>query len=248
MKKHRYFIRLSYNGTRYSGWQIQPNGNTVQAELTKALSLILSLPDLSVVGAGRTDAGVHARNFYAHFDSPRQLVDFENIVYKLNGFLPYDIAVHEIFPVKDDMHSRFSALRRTYNYYITTEKDPFKLDTALYLYGNLDLEAMNKAAALLLEYKDFTSFSKLHTQVKTNICCVYSAQWRKEDAMLIFEISADRFLRNMVRAIVGTLLQVGKGKLTIDGFRHIIEARDRSRAGESAPALGLFLTHIEYRL
>jgi tRNA pseudouridine38-40 synthase len=246
MENHRYFVEMSYNGTRYHGWQIQPNGNTVQAEITGALRLLLNEPELSVTGAGRTDTGVHARNFPAHFDVKHRIENPEDTVFKLNRFLPADIVIHNIRKVDNKAHARFDAKQRTYHYFITTEKDPFSQETSWYLYGRLDVEEMNRAASLLKNHSDFTSFSKLHTQVKTNNCRIDEAYWELRGKMLIFKISADRFLRNMVRAIVGSLVDVGKGRLTAEDFEDIILARDRSKAGESAPARGLFLTEVKY--
>lgn len=246
MENTRYFVKLSYNGTPFHGWQIQPNGITVQEEITKALRVILQQPELMIVGAGRTDTGVHALNFFAHFDSTTKIVSPKDIVFKLNRFLPKDIVIHSLFEVKPDAHARFDAQQREYHYYINTEKDPFVQHTSWYFYGDLEVESMNKAALLLLKYSDFTSFSKLHTQVKTNNCRIDFARWEVEGKNLVFKIAADRFLRNMVRAIVGTLVEVGKGKISMADFEEIIKSKNRSRAGESAPAQGLFLKRIKY--
>ena len=254
----RYFIELSYDGTAYHGWQIQPNGASVQETLQQALKMLLR-EDVAVTGAGRTDAGVHAAMMVAHFDieaplptppvregSARQTA-CDYLVYRLNGVLPHDIAIHKIYPVADDMHARFSARARTYYYYVHTRKSPFLRDRSWRLVHTPDFEAMNRAAATLMEYEDFTSFSKVNTDTKTNICHVTSAQWvQLGDYEWRFEITADRFLRNMVRAIVGTLMEVGRGQLTIDGFRHVIEQKNRSKAGDSVPARGLFLQNVEY--
>lgn len=242
--KQRYFMRLSYKGTNYHGWQCQPNAITVQEVIEEALSKILR-QRIAVVGSGRTDTGVHARNYILHFDALPP-VDGPSLTLKLNSFLPRDIAVHQIWPVDRELHARFSALSRTYRYYITTQKDPFLIDTAYRLHRTLDVEKMNRAAACLFDYEDFTSFSRSNTDVKTNNCTIMHAQWHKEGPMLIFTITANRFLRNMVRAIVGTLLMVGQNKLDIDGFRKIIEQKDRTKAGASAPAHGLFLEEISY--
>lgn len=267
----RYFIYLSYDGTRYHGWQIQPNGESVQGVLQQALSRLLR-SEVSVTGAGRTDAGVHAALMVAHFDveAPLHLpIDDSNpyahlcvrgqypspleedgggpLVYRLNGMLPADIAIQRIVPVADDMHARFSARARTYYYYVHTCKSPFLRDRSWRLVHEPDFEAMNRAAALLLEYEDFTSFSRVNTDTKTNICHVRSARWVQLSACeWRFEITADRFLRNMVRAIVGTLMEVGRGQLTLDGFREVIEKKDRCAAGDSVPARGLFLQNVEY--
>ena len=243
----RYFIELSYDGTTYHGWQIQPNGERVQGTLQKALKTLLR-EDVPVTGAGRTDAGVHAAMMVAHVDIPTAVpVPAQQLVYRLNGILPHDIAIHRIYPVADDRHARFSALARTYYYYVHTRKSPFLRDRSWRLVRTPDFEAMNRAAATLLEYEDFTSFSKVNTDTKTHICHVRSARWvQLSDYEWRFEITADRFLRNMVRAIVGTLMEVGRGQLTIDGFRKVIEDKNRSAAGDSVPAHGLFLQNVEY--
>ncbi|MBQ9285556.1 MAG: tRNA pseudouridine(38-40) synthase TruA [Bacteroidaceae bacterium] len=243
----RYFIELSYDGTAYHGWQIQPNGASVQETLQKALSMLLR-EDVQVTGAGRTDAGVHAAMMVAHMDIPTDLpISTHQLVYRLNGILPHDIAIHKIYPVADDMHARFSARARTYYYYVHTRKSPFLRDRSWRLVRTPDFDAMNRAAATLLEYDDFTSFSKLNTDTKTNICHVTSARWvQLGEHEWRFEITADRFLRNMVRAIVGTLMEVGRGTLTIEGFRQVIETKDRCAAGDSVPARGLFLQKVEY--
>jgi len=242
----KYFIYLSYNGTRYHGWQIQPNALTVQETLNNALSTILQ-EEIETVGAGRTDTGVHASFFTAHFESLNNKLDKdEKWVYKLNGILPDDIVINKITGVSPDAHARFDALSRTYKYYINKKKDPFNREFSYLLYGQLDINKMNKVSLLLYDYIDFTSFSKLHTDVKTNNCRVSLVKWEQTGNQIIFTIKADRFLRNMVRAIVGTLLEVGRGKLGIDEFRKIIESKDRSQSAASAPAHGLFLTNIEY--
>ncbi|MBW6533583.1 MAG: tRNA pseudouridine(38-40) synthase TruA [Mariniphaga sp.] len=242
---HRYFAQLSFKGTRYHGWQIQPNAVSVQETVEKALSTILR-EKISVVGAGRTDTGVHAPFFVLHFDTSEEIRDCKKLVFRLNSFLPPDIAIQKIWPVPEDAHARFSAVSRTYHYYITTEKNPFQTGTAFYYREKPDVAKMNEAAEILFEYDDFTSFSRLHTDVKTNLCKIYQAEWLLEGKMLVFKIKADRFLRNMVRAIVGTLLEVGKGKLSLNDFRKIIEKKNRGAAGASAPAHGLFLANIEY--
>lgn len=257
----RYFITLSYDGSRYHGWQIQPNGISVQETLNKALSTLLRA-DIEVTGAGRTDAGVNASMMVAHFDydpsvstldsRPSTLdsrpspLDTTQLVYRLNKLLPPDIAVQKIEPVSDDMHARFSATSRTYHYYIITEKSPFE-PYAYRFPQPLDFGRMNEAAKILFDYSDFTSFSKLHTDAKTNICRIMEAQWTQvAPYKWMFTITADRFLRNMVRAIVGTLLDVGRGTLTIPQFRQIIEQKDRCSAGTSVPGNALFLTNITY--
>lgn len=245
MELKRYFIQLSYKGTNYHGWQIQPNAISVQEVLEKTLSTVLR-QKVEVVGAGRTDTGVHGSFFVLHFDVNEELGNPENLVYKLNSLLPTDIAIQKIWPVANNLHARFSAVSRTYKYYISTRKNPFKADTSFKYLLPLDIDKMNEAARILAEYEDFTSFSRLHTDVKTNNCKILWAEWEVVNTQLIFTIKADRFLRNMVRAIVGTLLEVGKGKLSLNDFRKIIEAKDRGAAGASAPAKGLFLVDVEY--
>lgn len=241
----RYFLQLSYKGTHYHGWQVQPNAISVQEVMEKALSTLLR-ETVSVIGAGRTDTGVHASYFILHFDLVNEIPAGYDVVYKLNSFLPEDIAVQYCWSVKVDAHARFSALSRTYHYFVSRDKNPFSTETCYYHSLPLDVEIMNQAARVLFDYEDFTSFSRLHTDVKTNNCKIMQAEWRTKGDQLIFVIKADRFLRNMVRAIVGTLLEVGKGKLSIEEFRQIIEKKDRGAAGASAPAHGLFLTNIEY--
>lgn len=241
----RYFAQLSFKGTNYHGWQIQPNAPSVQETVEKALSTLLR-EEISVVGAGRTDTGVHASSYVLHFDVSVKIPDVQKLIFRLNCFLPPYIAFQEIWQVPADKHARFSAISRTYHYYITTEKDPFQTETAFYYHGKLDVLKMNEASKILFEFDDFTSFSRLHTDVKTNLCKIFQAEWFDEGEMLVFKIKADRFLRNMVRAIVGTLLEVGKGKLSLEDFRKIIEKKNRGAAGASAPAHGLFLGDIEY--
>lgn len=249
----RYFIYLAYDGTNYHGWQIQPNGISVQECLMKALSTFLR-KEIEVIGAGRTDAGVHASLMVAHFDyeeldavGNEKTLDTTSVTEKLNRLLPPDISVFKVCHVKSDAHARFDATARTYKYYITTTKYPFNRQYRCRIYAPLDYERMNEAAHTLFQYSDFTSFSKLHTDVKTNICHITHAEWTQEDEVTwVFTIRADRFLRNMVRAIVGTLLEVGRGKLTVEGFRKIIEQQDRCQAGTSAPGHALFLVNVEY--
>lgn len=241
----RYFIYLSFRGTAYCGWQSQPSAPSVQETLEKALSTFLR-EDVKVTGAGRTDAGVHARLMVAHFDLAEP-ADCAWMVSKLNGLLPSDIAVSRIVPVKADAHARFDAVRRTYRYYVTLAKDPFADGLACRLFNEPDFELMNTAAEKLLETVDFTSFSKLHTDTKTNNCNVTCARWtQQEEDRWVFTITADRFLRNMVRAVVGTLLEVGRHKMTLEQFYDVIEGKDRCLAGDSAPAEGLYLEEIEY--
>jgi tRNA pseudouridine38-40 synthase len=241
----RYFLQISYNGTNYHGWQIQPNASSVQEVMEKALSTVLR-EEISVVGAGRTDTGVHASFYMLHFDSENENLQNENLVFRLNRFLPDDIAVQQIFPVKPDVHARYNAVSRTYKYFISTVKNPFETSIAYQYTLPLDVNKMNEVATVLFEYRDFSSFSKLHTDVKTNNCNIMLAEWRPEGDRIVFTIKADRFLRNMVRAIVGTLLEAGKGKLSKDGLRNIIEEKNRGKAGVSVPAHGLFLVDVEY--
>lgn len=241
----RYLICFSYKGTNYHGWQIQPNEVTVQSVLTSSLSLVLR-QEVELVGAGRTDAGVHAKRMFAHFDFDDEIVDFESLSNKLNSLLPPDISVFGIERVADDFHARFDAKSRTYRYYISRRKNPFLSDLSAKMTFPLDVDRMNDAAMALFDYTDFTSFSKVHTDVKTNNCKIMRAEWMYEEDCLVFTIQADRFLRNMVRAIVGTMLEVGKGKLSVEGFRKIIEQKNRCLAGTSAPAEGLFLCDVEY--
>ena len=241
----RYFITFSYDGTAYHGWQIQPHSVTVQEELQKALSTLMRKP-MEVVGAGRTDTGVHARKMIAHFDHDEEL-DCSQLVYKLNKLLPRDIAVQYVEPVADDMHARFSAKSRTYHYYVHLDKNPFLRSYSWQVYGNPDFELMNRAARVLMEYKDFTSFSKVNTDTKTNDCTITEARWdRVGEDQWRFTVTANRFLRNMVRAIVGTLMEVGRGRMTIEQLRSVIEAKDRCRAGDSVPGNALFLVEVLY--
>lgn len=242
----RYFVYLGYDGAAYHGWQIQPNGVSVQETLMQALSTLLR-KDIQVVGAGRTDAGVHAALMVAHFDS-EQVVECSWLVDKLNRILPPDIVIYKVRKVKSDAHARFDATSRTYKYYVATRKELFERSYTARIFGKApDYEKMNAVAKVLFEYSDFTSFSKLHTDAKTNICRLMQAEWTPlEDGRWVFTIKADRFLRNMVRAIVGTLLDVGTGKLDETGFRRIIEGKDRCMAGSSAPGNALFLVDIEY--
>ena len=241
----RYFITFSYDGTAYHGWQIQPHSVTVQEELQKALSTLMRKP-MEVVGAGRTDTGVHARKMIAHFDHD-EVVDCPQLVYNLNNLLPRDIAVQQVEPVADDMHARFSAKSRTYHYYVHLDKNPFLRSYSWQVYGNPDFELMNRAARVLMEYKDFTSFSKVNTDTKTNDCTITEARWdRVGEDQWRFTVTANRFLRNMVRAIVGTLMEVGRGRMTIEQLRSVIEAKDRCRAGDSVPGNALFLMEVRY--
>lgn len=282
----RYFLQMAYDGTDYSGWQIQPDRKTVQQVMEHVLSTLLR-QEISVTGAGRTDTGVHASFFMAHFDleappdpagntlsgadtEPDVDVDVDvdtepvtghdqppgrgelydplsvHFLFRLNRFLPPDIVVHMIREVPEHMHARFSAISRTYHYHISTAKPLFTRNYTHYIYGKLDTEEINRCCGVILATTDFTSFSKLHTDVKNNNCMVTRAVWREEEDGYLFEIEANRFLRNMVRALVGTLLDVGQGKLDLQGFKEIVEARERGKAGQSAPAKGLFLVNIGY--
>lgn len=241
----RYFIYLAYDGTAYHGWQFQPNGASVQENLMKALSTLLRR-EVEVVGAGRTDAGVHASLMVAHFDSEVEL-DTVFMTDKLNRLLPPDISVFKLCAVTPDAHARFDATARTYQYYVTTAKSPFNRQYRCRLFQKPDFVRMNEAARRLFDYTDFTSFSKLHTDVKTNNCKIMQAEWTQVDEVTwVFTIQADRFLRNMVRAVVGTLLEVGRGKLTVEGFCHVIEQKDRCKAGTSVPGNALFLVDVTY--
>lgn len=240
----RYFIEFSYSGKNYFGFQIQPKQISVQEVLEKALSTILR-DEIKITGAGRTDTGVHAKKIFAHFDTEKKLG--ENLTYQLNSFLPQDISIKRIFAVKQDFHARFDATFRTYEYYISLEKNPFTQDSSWQIWKrNLDINRMNEACEILFEYKDFTSFSKLHTDNKTNNCKIYKAFWEQNGSELKFTVSADRFLRNMVRAIVGTMIEIGNGKIEPADLRKIIEEKNRNSAGTSAPAQGLFLVDVGY--
>ena len=240
----RYFIEFSYNGKAYHGWQFQPNAISVQQVLEEALSKLLRAK-ISVMGAGRTDAGVHALQMFAHFVAEDEF-DIESIVFKLNCYLPKDIAIHNIFKVNEKGHARFSAKSRTYNYRISNKKNPFASDFAYHVYFSLDIEKMNEACDILLQYKDFQCFSKTNTDVKTYHCDIKEAHWKLENDEFIFTITADRFLRNMVRAIVGTMIEIGLGKMEVSHLHQVIESKNRSEAGFSVPANGLYLTKIVY--
>lgn len=244
--KERYFIYISFKGTAYHGWQIQPGSATVQKVLDDALSTILK-EKISTTGAGRTDAGVHAKVFCAHFNCSYIDLDMNKEVLKrLNGLLPKDISVASLVKVRPDAHARYSAVSRTYKYYISRSKDPFRDDFSLYFNGSLNVEKMNQACSILVKHNDFTSYSRLHTNVKNNLCRIIYAGWQESKDRLVFTIKADRFLRNMVRAIVGTMIETGTGKIDIHEFEKIILGRNRSLAGQSAAAKGLFLNDIEY--
>jgi len=239
----RYFIKLAYKGKNYFGWQIQPEQESVQEKIEEALSTILRQPQ-KIIGAGRTDSGVHAKRMFAHFDFENLLP--ADLVHRLNQYLPKDIAVDEILRVIDAAHARFDAMNRTYHYHIHTSKNPFLTDFSWYLHQIPEIDKMNTAAKFLIGKQDFSSFAKTHTDVKTHICDVKLAEWKKTNEGLLFVITADRFLRNMVRSIVGTLVDVGRNKLSLEEFKHIIDKRDRKFASGSAPACGLYLADVEY--
>lgn len=242
----RYFAELSYKGTAYCGWQRQPNAPSVQQTVEEALSTILR-QDIEVVGAGRTDTGVHAAFYTLHFDTVEPIANLEGTVYHLNALLPEDIAFGRIYAVKEDAHARFDATEREYRYYIQQRKDPFTKATTWQLTTPLDIEAMNKAAKVLLTTEDFTTFAKLGSNNSTNVCHIQRAEWVEiECGMIVFIFRANRFLRNMVRAVVGTLVDVGRGKLSPEDFAEIVASRDLSRSSSSAPATGLFLTDVKY--
>ena len=247
----RYFLKLSYQGTAYHGWQIQPRDVSVQETIEKALAMVLRR-DTPITGAGRTDAGVNATTMYAHFDTEQPIADVNSLMRSLNGILPQDIAIYKVIPVHDDAHARFDATSRTYHYLAHTGKSPLLRATSWQCNPRLDFELMNEAARRLLNYEDFTSFSKLHTDVKTNNCHITQAHWRRCESIdtnveqWVFTITADRFLRNMVRAIVGTLVDVGMHKITVEDFCQIIEKKDRCAAGTSMPAHALYLWDVIY--
>ncbi|MDI1317140.1 tRNA pseudouridine(38-40) synthase TruA [Flavobacterium sp.] len=240
----RYFIELAYKGTNYHGWQIQPDSASIQETLNKALSMLLKT-DIESMGAGRTDSGVHAKQMFAHFDFDEE-IDSKQLIYKLNSFLPKDIVIFDVFKVADEAHARFDATKRTYEYQIHTRKDAFENDGSYQFNLPLNLDKMNEACKLLFKYTDFECFSKVHTDVNSFNCKIVAAHWKQEGSRIIFTIAADRFLRNMVRAIVGTMINIGTEKISLADFEKIIESQDRSQAGYSVPAHGLYLTKIEY--
>ncbi|MFC0779074.1 tRNA pseudouridine(38-40) synthase TruA [Flavobacterium sp. HJSW_4] len=240
----RYFIQFAYNGTHYHGWQIQPNASSVQETLNKTFSVLLN-ETISIMGAGRTDTGVHASEMYGHFDTEKTL-DIPVLIHKLNSYLPKDIAIFDIISVHDEAHCRFDATKRTYEYHINTVKNPFLQELSWYVTQKLDVSLMNEAAQLLLKHTDFQCFSKVNTDVNTFDCTIFEAYWKQEKGKLIFTISANRFLRNMVRAIVGTLINIGLKKITLTDFENIIASKSREKAGFSVPAHGLYLTKIDY--
>ncbi len=242
----RYFVHLAYDGSQYHGWQIQKNAHSVQAEIEDCFRK-LSGNAVKVTGCGRTDTGVHAKSFYLHFDIEDKLpMDMATFLYKCNAILPRDIVFYELFPVPADAHARFSALSRTYTYYIHRHKSPFRRQYSFFHPFDLDISGMNRASEILFEYRDFSAFSKSKTQTKTNDCSITEAWWEERDGQYIFHITADRFLRNMVRAIVGTLLEIGTGKRAVEDLHRIIASKDRSMAGMSVPGNALFLSHIAY--
>ena len=246
MSKKRYFIQIAYDGSLYHGWQIQPNAVTVQELLDKAMSTCYRQP-VETLGCGRTDTGVHATDFYAHFDVeniPEEKV--LSAIAGINAMMPYQIAAKRIIPVAHDAHARFDATSRAYKYYVHFEKDPFKLNRSWLVKDRLDVDLMNQAAALLFDYTDFSCFSKSNTQTFTNNCKIMQASFEEREDGLIFTIQADRFLRNMVRAIMGTLVRIGKHEMGLEDFKAVIESKNRSNAGQSVPACGLYLVKVEY--
>ncbi len=244
---YRFFIRMAYNGKRFHGWQLQKGVATVQQAVNEALSKLLGI-EINVTGCGRTDTGVHASEFYAHFDYHENISD-DNLgkyIFRMNQMLGREIAIYDIYQVNDNAHARFDAVSRTYHYRIARKKNPFQADYSYYLFGDLDVDLINKACDILKSYQDFECFSKVNTDANTFFCDIYDARWREKSSILTFEIRANRFLRNMVRAIVGTMLDIGKHKITLSDLRKIIESKNRSEAGYSVPAHGLFLVGVEY--
>ncbi|HXI01219.1 MAG TPA: tRNA pseudouridine(38-40) synthase TruA [Sphingobacteriaceae bacterium] len=245
IEKSRYFLEILYKGTSYHGWQIQKNAISVQEVVNKALKTYLR-EEVDTIGCGRTDTGVHANQFFVHFDSSDNKIQNLTAMQSLNALLPHDIAVKRIIPVHADAHARFDATIRSYEYHIHQEKDPFKYGYSWLLRDIPDIELMNEAALIMMKYRDFSCFSKAHTQTFTNNCIISEAEWKKTVNGLVFNISADRFLRNMVRAIVGTLLRIGYQEISMEDFGKIIESKNRSNAGASVPACGLYLTRVNY--
>jgi tRNA pseudouridine38-40 synthase len=244
-EQHRYFIQLCYKGTNFHGWQRQKNAGSIQESLENALSVLLH-SSTELTGAGRTDTGVHAKNYYAHFDSPIEIPEENKFIYQVNQIVVDDICITNLFRVMPTAHARFDAISRTYEYRIIFRKDPFEKELCLFVHQHLNVSLMNESCKILLKNNDFSSFCKLHSNNKTNICKLSEAKWNFADEKLIFIIKSDRFLRNMVRAIVGTMIKIGEGKLTIDEFQTIVEAKNRQLAGNSAPSHGLYLIDIEY--
>lgn len=244
---NRYFIKMAYNGSELHGWQVQTHARTVQGVMEEAMSKVLRTK-IQIMGCGRTDTAVHASEFYAHFDFQEKLEkeDLHQLSFKLNKMLGKEIAIYSIFPVGEKAHARFDATHRTYHYRIARKKNPFEADYSWYLFGQLDVDLMNRACEIMKEHKDFECFSKVNTDVKTFLCDIYEAYWEEKDGMLIFKIKANRFLRNMVRAIVGTMIDLGQYKIDLEDYKKILLSRDRSEAGFSVPARGLFLTEVAY--
>ena len=240
----RYFLELSFKGTKFSGWQIQDNANSVQAEINQALTVLGGKPT-ECVGCGRTDTGVHALQFFAHFDL-KEMKEEQQFLFQLNSILPLDIVIHQLHPLHEDAHARYDARARTYQYFIHQSKNPFINEYSWHRSYDFDLKKMNEACHLLFAHEDFSCFSKSNNQQKTNLCTITKAEWTKQNELLVFTITANRFLRGMVRAIVGTLLQVGTDKMSVDEFNEVLIKGDRKEAGASVPALGLFLTKIVY--
>jgi tRNA pseudouridine38-40 synthase len=244
--QNRYFIKLSFMGANYHGWQQQNNADSIQSVLGNALSVILK-EKITLTGAGRTDAGVHAREFYAHFDHDFQdKKQRQELIHHLNGYLPGDIAIQEIIPVEPQSHARFTAVSRTYQYLISRKKDPFMTGFAYHYSVPLDIQLMNEGAGVIKSCSDFTSFAKLPAETKTNICLITEIYWEQKENLLVFTVTADRFLRNMVRAIVGTLIDLGRGRNDLEDLKRIIDSKNRSAAGTSVPACGLYLTSVRY--
>ncbi len=241
----RYFIKLAFDGSQYHGWQMQHNALSIEYRINEALSTLLR-QQIKVTGCGRTDTGVHAEIFYAHFDSEQIITDESKAAYNLNSLLPCDIVIDKIFKVRPDAHARFTAVKRTYKYYINAKHSPFSRNYEYFFNRELDTGLMNEACALLLQHKNFSCFSKSHTQVNNYLCNIFEARWETIDSRHIFTITANRFLRNMVRAIVGTMLDIGMHKISLDDFKNILENGSRSDAGMSVPAQGLFLTEVMY--
>lgn len=242
----RYFIQLSYLGTNYHGWQVQPHSISIQQKINESLNILLRKNDIHVIGCGRTDTGVHAAEYFAHFDVNDKIENLDKLIYKLNRILPFDIAIQNIFSVSEDRHARFSPVKRTYKYYISLEKTPFNHHTSLFYNHQLNIELLNKASAIVLDYVDFESFCKAHSDANNFFCTVSESYWEEIDGQIIYTVTANRFLRNMVRALVGTQLDVGRGYITIEDFKNIIESKKRTKAGKSIAAKGLFLHKIEY--
>lgn len=243
----RYFLELFFKGTHYSGWQIQKNAVSVQQKLNEAINTLLPANNnIETTGCGRTDAGVHATQFFAHFDSPEIISDSESFIYHLNGILPADITAVHLHKVAQEAHARFDAVKRTYHYYIHSQKNGFLSEYSACYFKKPDIVLMQQVSDLLPEYSDFNSFCKSRAQSRTTLCKIYHAKWKEKNGFLIFEITADRFLRGMVRALVGTMADAGQQKISVDDFKNILDAKDRRKAGHAAPACGLYLSKIEY--